>query len=332
MAYKYLDQAGLRTVWDKIKQNFGLLDGISINGTLVEPTNKIANIPVFSNANTTSAGLVPPTASSSAIFLSGDGTWRTPPGTTSVATTAINGLMSYTDKIKLDSVASSAEVNQNAFSIVTALNGNNPAGIVTADQKTDTFALVGSGSVSLSVDNAASKIIITGTNTTYANATTDSDGLMSAADKQTLDNIVTTGGEPNQDAFSYIVVGGSTVAADDKKDTLTLVGAGSISLSATTGTDTITITGTDTTYTAGTGLTANGTTINHSNSITAGSVGSSVNNTSYTIPRIQYDSTGHIIGTTAIPLSLDDHFSVIKTVSTKGTGSTEYYNADQKNS
>lgn len=156
----------------------------------------------------------------------------------SVATTTTDGLMSSTDKIKLDSVASSAEVNQNAFSNIKVGSST-----VAADSKTDTFTLVGSGSISLSANTSTDTVTITGTDTTYAVATHEKDGLMSAEDKQTLDNIVTTGGEPNQDAFSYIIAGGSTVAADDKKDTLTLVGAGSISLSAATGTDTITITG-----------------------------------------------------------------------------------------
>ena len=49
------------------------------------------------------SGLVPaPSAGAQAKFLRGDGTWQTPPGTTSVATSSANGLMSSTDKAKLD--------------------------------------------------------------------------------------------------------------------------------------------------------------------------------------------------------------------------------------
>ncbi len=165
----------------------------------------------------------------------------------STATTANKGMMSAEDKTKLNGIATGAEVNQNAFSNIKVGSST-----VAADTKTDTLTLVGSGSISLSANTSTDTVTITGTDTTYAVATSDSDGLMSAADKQTLDNIVTTGGEPNQDAFSYIIVSGSTVAADDKKDKLTLVGSGSVSLSAATGTDTITITGTNTTYAAST--------------------------------------------------------------------------------
>lgn len=56
---------------------------------------------------------------------------------------------------------------------------------------------------------------------------------------------------------------------------------------------------TDTTYSAGTGLDLDGTTINHSNSITAGTVGSTsaTSGASLTIPYLTYDSEGHITAT-----------------------------------
>ena len=66
-----------------------------------------------------------------------------------------------------------------------------------------------------------------------------------------------SGGETNQNAFSNVVVGSDTVAADQKTDTLTLVGAGATTISANTSTDTITITSTDnnTTYSTATSST-----------------------------------------------------------------------------
>ena len=56
---------------------------------------------------------------------------------------------------------------------------------------------------------------------------------------------------------------------------------------------------TDTTYTAGTGLSLDGTTINHSNSITGTSVGPSANVTdrSVAVPQITFDNQGHITAT-----------------------------------
>ena len=55
----------------------------------------------------------------------------------------------------------------------------------------------------------------------------------------------------------------------------------------------------DTTYSPGTGLSLNGTTFNHENSITAGTIGdtSATSGASITIPYITYDSEGHISAT-----------------------------------
>ena len=53
---------------------------------------------------------------------------------------------------------------------------------------------------------------------------------------------------------------------------------------------------TDTTYSAGTGLSLSGTTFNHSNSITAGGVGTSnaTNGATLAVPYIMYDAQGHV--------------------------------------
>ena len=62
------------------------------------------------------------------------------------------------------------------------------------------------------------------TNTTYSDATTSAHGLMTAADKTKLNGIA-TGAEVNQNAFSNIKVGSTTVAADAKTDTVEFVGS-----------------------------------------------------------------------------------------------------------
>jgi len=76
--------------------------------------------------------------------------------------------------------------------------------------------------------------------TTYSAATQSSDGLMSAADKTTLDNLVVSGGEPNQNAFSNVKVGSTTVAADTTTDTLELVGS-NVTLTPDASNDKVTI-------------------------------------------------------------------------------------------
>ena len=104
--------------------------------------------------------------------------------TYSVATTGSNGLMSSSDKSKLNGIASGAEVNQNAFSNI--LVGSTT---IAADKKTDTLTLAAGNNVTLTPDVSGDKITISATNTTYSVATTSSNGLMSAADKKKLDGI-----------------------------------------------------------------------------------------------------------------------------------------------
>lgn len=63
----------------------------------------------------------------------------------------------------------------------------------------------------------------------------------------------------------------------------------------------------NTTYSAGTGLSLSGTTFNHSNTITAGSVGtaqSPSHGDTFAIPKITYDAQGHITGATTVNITL----------------------------
>lgn len=83
-----------------------------------------------------------------------------------------------------------------------------------------------------------------------ANATQSADGLMSATDKTKLDGVA-TGAEVNQNAFSNVKVGSTTLAADSKTDTLEFVAGDNITLTPTEVSDKITISSsyTNTTYT-----------------------------------------------------------------------------------
>lgn len=73
-------------------------------------------------------------------------------------------------------------------------------------------------------DVLALGIVADGTATNFPVASTSNSGLMSKADKTKL-NGVATGAEVNQNAFSNVVVGSTTVAADAKTDSLTLAGS-----------------------------------------------------------------------------------------------------------
>lgn len=72
-----------------------------------------------------------------------------------LATSAANGLMSSTDKGKLDAIQPGAEVNQNAFSNVKVGSTT-----VAADTKTDTLEIVTSGNVTVSANASNDTILI----------------------------------------------------------------------------------------------------------------------------------------------------------------------------
>ena len=72
---------------------------------------------------------------------------------------------------------------------------------------------------------------------------------------------------------------------------------------------------TDTTYSAGTGLTLNGTTFNHSNSVTASTAKGSDKKTltfggTFDLPTVSYDAQGHVTGsgTTTMTMPSDRLF------------------------
>ena len=197
-----------------------------------------------------------------------------------VATSVANGLMSSTDKSKIDGIAAGAEVNQNAYSKITVGTTE-----IAATSKTDNITIVAGNNVTLTPDASNKKYTISAKDTTYPTATTTTDGLMSKSDKIKLDGIEeganktivdsalsTSSTNPvqnkivkaaldgkaasdhthsvyvNQNAFSNVKVGSTTVAADTATDTLTLVAGTNVTITPDATNDKITIAATDTTY------------------------------------------------------------------------------------
>lgn len=74
----------------------------------------------------------------------------------------------------------------------------------------------------------------------HALATTTTAGFMSAADKSKLNGIA-AGAEVNQNAFSNVKVGATTISADSKTDTLELVAGSNITLTPDASGDRVTI-------------------------------------------------------------------------------------------
>jgi hypothetical protein len=175
-----------------------------------------------------------------------------------VATTSSDGLMSASDKTKLNGIAAGAEVNQNAFTNVKV-----GATTIAADSKTDTLELVAGANISLTPDATNDKVTIAVTGVAQAThthaisditglqaaldgkastatATTTTAGLMSAADKTKLDGVA-PGAQVNQNAFSNVKVGATTVSADNPTDTLEFVAGSGITLTPDATNDKVTI-------------------------------------------------------------------------------------------
>ena len=98
------------------------------------------------------------------------------------------------------------------------------------------------------------------TDTDTGVATQSANGLLSSGDKKKLDGIA-SGAEVNQNAFSNIKIGNTTIAADGKTDTVELTAGNNITLTPDATNDKITIATTNTpTFTnlTTTNLTTNG--------------------------------------------------------------------------
>lgn len=212
------NDTGLMTAADKTKLN-GIATGAEVNqnafsnvkvgSTTVAADGKTDTLELVAGTNVT---LTPDDTNDKITITATDTTY-------SAATTSANGLMSSSDKTKLNGIATGAEVNQNAFSNIAIGDAT-----IAADTKTDTLTFVAGSNVTLTPDATNDKVTIAATDTTYSDATTSAHGLMTAADKTKL-NGVATGAEVNQNAFSNVKVGSTTVAADAKTDTLEFAGS-----------------------------------------------------------------------------------------------------------
>lgn len=131
----------------------------------------------------------------------------------------------------------------------------------------------------------------------HPTATTSQHGFLSSGDKSKLDNIAANA-EVNQDAFSNIKVGSTTVSADNKTDTVTLIaGAGSI-ISADANLDSITI--------------------SHSNTSTQASVD---NSGGTVIQDVTLDGFGHVTGLNSY--NLDGRYYTESEIDSKLAGKSD---------
>lgn len=111
-------------------------------------------------------------------------------------------------KSKLESLNTEGVANQDAFSNVQVGSDT-----VAAGSETDTLTLAGGDNVELTVDADAKKITISATDTTYAAASSNSNGLMSSDDYDKLQGIA-DGAQAN--VIESVSVNGESVEVSDK--------------------------------------------------------------------------------------------------------------------
>ena len=171
-----------------------------------------------------------------------------------------------TEKNKLAGITAGAEVNQNAFSAVKVGTGDDDP-TATATTSTDTLAITGSGLITVSrpgakrIDIATSaeenqnafSVIRAGATTdetlTYVQATGKTDmltlrvgsGLTLTPYPSSKTLVLTTSAQANQNAFSKVTYGETTIEADTTEDTLTLDKSGLITLTLDATNDKLTI-------------------------------------------------------------------------------------------
>jgi hypothetical protein len=161
-----------------------------------------------------SSGKIPGSITGDAATIGGNApsAFATSGHTHSVVTTTADGLMGKDDKIKLNGIAAGAEVNQNAFSNI-AVSGQTT---IAADAETDTLTLAAGTNISITTDATNDKITIGVTG-------------------------ITSGAEINQNAFSNVKVGTTTISADTKTDTLELTAGTAITLTPDATNDKVTV-------------------------------------------------------------------------------------------
>lgn len=140
----------------------------------------------------------------------------------------------------LNSKAASTDIKDGTLTI--SMNGSVVA-TFSANSASDVTVNLGNVQSLIDAQHMLSADLIDDTNATHK--------FMTAADITKLSGIE-TGAEVNQNAFSNITVGSTTVTADSKTDTLEFIAGSNVTVTPDTVNDAITISATDTTYSVAT--------------------------------------------------------------------------------
>lgn len=285
MAKKYLDSEGLLYVWQKIKTYFTgtatpIMDGTASTGS----STKLAREDHVHPSDTTKVDKVTGKGLSTEDYTTAEKTklagiatgaevnvqadWNQ---TTTTADDYIKNkptiptLKNVFGKVKVGTTTIEADTTQDTLELVAGSNIT-----LTPDATNDKVTIASSTDFTkLNVDVALAQgepdpedyefyLLYDGTpigDSVYFSdylASTSLPGFMSASDKSKLNGIA-SGAEVNQNAFSNVKVGSTTVSADGKTDTFELVAGSNVTLTPDATNDKVTITASHPTYTPVTG-------------------------------------------------------------------------------
>lgn len=273
---KYLDNDGLLYLWQKLKNKFATITdlndkvdkvdgkGLSTNDYTTTEKNKLSGIAsgaqvnvietikVNSTALTPSSKAVDITVPTKTSDITNDSGFITSASVPAATTTSpkMNGTAAVGTETKW---AKGDHVHPSDTSRVPT--SRTVAGHALSSDVTLAKADVGLGNVDNTAD--ADKPVSTAQQTALDEKVDKVTGKglstndYTTAEKNKLSGIA-TGAEVNQNAFSNVKVGNTTVAADAKTDTLEFVAGSNVTITPDTTNDKITIAATDTTYSAAT--------------------------------------------------------------------------------
>ena len=248
----------------------GNFAGLDANGNLTDSGKKASDFATSSQGGKADSAIqgVKINGASSALTPDSNKVVTIPNAIATGTSGATNGLMTAADKAKLDGMSNGAnkveesttngniKIDGTETTVYThPTDGANTSKGDTANQTPgfgSTFKVT-----SATVDSMGHTTVLGEHTVKIPNATAvastggtgGSAGLMSAVDKEKLNGIA-SGAEVNQNAFSNVKVGSTTVAADAKTDTLELVAGGATTITADATNDKITISSTDQSVTA----------------------------------------------------------------------------------
>lgn len=245
MAKKYLDYDGLLYFWQKIKTIFVSDVTYDSSSKKIQKTKNGTASDVVTLSTVATSGSYNDLSSKPTIPSAGTGTsYPTMDGTRSLGSNAGFARVDHVHPTDTSRAPLASPAFTGTPTAPTASTGTSTTQLATTEFVANSIGAMISGVSDVKIDTTS---IVTDGVANIPTASGSAKGLMTSAHYTKLEGIA-SGAEVNQNAFSNVKVGSTTVAADTKTDTLELVAGSNVTLTPDATNDKITIAATDTTY------------------------------------------------------------------------------------